>query len=993
MNPLRALVAERRRSHPTLAHDAPLWGLALSGGGIRSATFALGLMRALARRRRLLRFDLLSTVSGGGYTGAAVARLFDRARDGHDAQRVEASLGALDERWFHWWLREGSRYLVPNGARDALEIAAIWLRNLLALHLELGVLGLGLGLLLGSVNMLAWLAGVPPPGGRLGAWASTLWWLLPGIAAAALVLLAGFWASAPSRRERRAPSGADARWRPWLSLAGAGLLLLVAWWGLGPALQLRTADQLRDALPWAALLLALALVGKLGVRWRLRSLLRRARDLVPGPRAVLALRQRLRRDLGRAMGLLLWAAGAIVVLGALDRAAWAFAFDAVAPLSWLGGAVAALGLGRAVWPRLATLLPQLPQLLQVSLQRGLQGLGLLALFALAVLWVALAYRWGLRTDGRGALEPGSLWMLGAGLLAVALVRLASRGRRQVINLSSLHGFYRQRLTRAFLGAANPERFADTDADAALAPVAARRAPRRMQDQHGGDDVLLADYAPQRAGGPVHLVNVCVNETEALRGGLSNPDRRGLLMSLAPGGWVQLGLSGWRRLAPSQMLSLGTAMAVSGAAVAPGLGHHTRSGMAALLTLAGLRLGLWWNPEGLLARRPRWHGRLARRPRWSAPATVTRSGLLLNELLGRFSTARPPWFLSDGGHFDNTGAYALLAQECRLVVLADAGADPEYRFADVERLVRLARIDLQVEVEFLRPGDTRMPPQIGSLDELASAESQACIALARLHYTRSGRDGLLVLVKPNVYQGLPVDLLNYKRGVPAFPQEASSDQVFSEAQWESYHQLGLLLGEVLARELLATDDPCAHLPDLQPDHPQQPAAPAAAPRLPVLRRPAVAASVGAGALATAGFSLWTLADVLRPPPQVEAARTELSALLRPYGELGHRPEALPRLAGLWLERAAQDCPGGIAQSPLAQCMLADTLRACARETPQSAACAQLLKPALQGCLRPPAALKPPRWQGYGRPAVPAPEGPCLQSLRDAATPNPASQAPQ
>jgi hypothetical protein len=70
--------------------DAP-WGLAMSGGGIRSATFALGVLQALARSpvrsaaqppdgaatgwpagalhkaSLLSRFDYLSTVSGGGY--------------------------------------------------------------------------------------------------------------------------------------------------------------------------------------------------------------------------------------------------------------------------------------------------------------------------------------------------------------------------------------------------------------------------------------------------------------------------------------------------------------------------------------------------------------------------------------------------------------------------------------------------------------------------------------------------------------------------------------------------------------------------------------------------------------------------------------------------------------------------------------------------------------------------------------------------------------
>jgi hypothetical protein len=52
------------------AHDAALAGLAFSGGGIRSATFNLGVLQGLARQGILRRFDYLSTVSGGGYIGS-----------------------------------------------------------------------------------------------------------------------------------------------------------------------------------------------------------------------------------------------------------------------------------------------------------------------------------------------------------------------------------------------------------------------------------------------------------------------------------------------------------------------------------------------------------------------------------------------------------------------------------------------------------------------------------------------------------------------------------------------------------------------------------------------------------------------------------------------------------------------------------------------------------------------------------------------------------
>ena len=52
------------------ASQARLTGLAFSGGGIRSATFNLGVLQALAKLKLLDQFNYLSTVSGGGYIGS-----------------------------------------------------------------------------------------------------------------------------------------------------------------------------------------------------------------------------------------------------------------------------------------------------------------------------------------------------------------------------------------------------------------------------------------------------------------------------------------------------------------------------------------------------------------------------------------------------------------------------------------------------------------------------------------------------------------------------------------------------------------------------------------------------------------------------------------------------------------------------------------------------------------------------------------------------------
>jgi len=50
--------------------DLQLMGLAFSGGGIRSATFNLGVLQGLAKAGVLKFADYLSTVSGGGYIGS-----------------------------------------------------------------------------------------------------------------------------------------------------------------------------------------------------------------------------------------------------------------------------------------------------------------------------------------------------------------------------------------------------------------------------------------------------------------------------------------------------------------------------------------------------------------------------------------------------------------------------------------------------------------------------------------------------------------------------------------------------------------------------------------------------------------------------------------------------------------------------------------------------------------------------------------------------------
>jgi hypothetical protein len=66
---LRLPLAYHPDEQALLRQERPEWGLALSGGGLRSALFSIGVLKALHERKALGGFDMISTVSGGGYAG------------------------------------------------------------------------------------------------------------------------------------------------------------------------------------------------------------------------------------------------------------------------------------------------------------------------------------------------------------------------------------------------------------------------------------------------------------------------------------------------------------------------------------------------------------------------------------------------------------------------------------------------------------------------------------------------------------------------------------------------------------------------------------------------------------------------------------------------------------------------------------------------------------------------------------------------------------
>ncbi|UPG88536.1 patatin-like phospholipase family protein [Luteibacter aegosomaticola] len=828
-----------RRAQAGIPSDAPRSGLAFSGGGIRSATFCLGVARAFARHKLLHRFDYLSTVSGGGYAGSAFGRLF-HAGEGGGANAVEEGL-ARDDTSFLWWLRNNGRFLAPAGAGDLFQTWSTQLRGFLATQVEVAVLAVVLACLI-TLPHLGYTA-LPEGRWELPVIVSLWWWLLPIPAAMAAIACYGYWflgrvtlAGIVTAIAAGFASVALA-WRAWSAQdpVEQGLWTACAlFFGPSPlawitarissALRSEEANRVRYARAFAGFLVLFGLVALLGaidlLSWYVRS---RLGSLHPG------------------VGLFT-SAGLATLLLAVVRA--------VMPLAGNGG-------------KSGTKLPT-GTIVQIL---GLLTLGLIVLF-----WTTIFQFLVFPPDqgGSGIFQHAWVRWLAAALVVTVYLLMNGRSMGQ-LNQSSLHLFYRSRLARTYVAVGNaptPGNTARTRFPSPmLSPVTrdTTEAIVKVTELLPGDDVALTDYAPHRHGGPIHLVNCCINQTVDDRTGTYNADRKGVSLSVSALG-VETGTHGPDAsiLPTLAKTTLAEWVAISGAAVGSGMGSLTQSGTAALLFLSGLRLGYW--QRNLASEPPPRRG------------IVAKYQALMREMLARFPGLRDAdWYLSDGGHFDNTGVYTLLKRELQLVVLVDCGADPDYRFADVENLVRKARIDYDAGIAFVDPlqlAEIAGPaaPLFGTPDTMTSDPGAAHLLLARIAYA-SGAQGTLLIVKPRLPEGLPLDVAGYADREPTFPQQSTAQQFFSESQWESYCQLGVCLGGSVTAELLDNAHAWAWQGTVVGTQATALTAATAPPSRFRQMATTVGTSIGLGALFTAALAGWQAFDTARKQDAAAEAATQ------------------------------------------------------------------------------------------------------------------------
>ena len=159
-------------------------------------------------------------------------------------------------------------------------------------------------------------------------------------------------------------------------------------------------------------------------------------------------------------------------------------------------------------------------------------------------------------------------------------------------------------------------------------------------------------------------------------------------------------------------------------------------------------------------------------------------------------------LTDGGHFENLGIYELVRRRVKLIIVADAGCDPTFGFADLGNAIERCRVDFGVSIRFEDEAyDLRHLAPLPSDNPLLKVFPLARrgVALARIRYPGANdaaapEMGYLVYINTTLTERLPADIYAYKQADPSFPDQTTNDQFFDEAQFEAYRELGYSLFE-------------------------------------------------------------------------------------------------------------------------------------------------------------------------------------------------------
>lgn len=239
--------------------------------------------------------------------------------------------------------------------------------------------------------------------------------------------------------------------------------------------------------------------------------------------------------------------------------------------------------------------------------------------------------------------------------------------------------------------------------------------------------------------------------------------------------------------PIRTLGVDDAVVLSGAAVTPYMSENFS--MRLLMHVFNFRLEQWLpNPElpGPCSRRFSLF-RLARE-------------FLFSRISNVGGAQKDSWrygVVADGGFREFLGVEELIARRCKVIIISDAGCNNGlYEFGVLAELIRKMRLDHSIDILDLdhdRPLDTRRLRRTVELE----GKSPQHYVLGRLRYPEKVADcgvadspndeALLVYVQMSVTGDEDIDIEQFRRINPSFPDEPIANQFYSREQVESFRQ--------------------------------------------------------------------------------------------------------------------------------------------------------------------------------------------------------------
>ncbi|HEV7683517.1 MAG TPA: patatin-like phospholipase family protein [Pyrinomonadaceae bacterium] len=826
--------------------------LCLSGGGIRSATFNLGILQGLARHGLLLEFEYLSTVSGGGFIGGWLSAWIKRV----GGQEVATELSAAPKDPLEPEpepirnLRTYSNYLTPKKGlftADTWTLVAVYLRNLLLnwlvfvpaimAFLVLPVLWsavlnstfvsadgwLTIGWLFAVVGITYLPLGLPSSRAHDGDDRSFLIFCLVPLLGSAMAL-AAYWI-----HKVRPPSlGAFTIFALSLFVVPLVVLLVVR---IRSGRHLPGVEKVLRAHPghgWLVLgkyLVAIALI-IISVAI-IVFVTHHALDRLPDAGHLQSDYFYYYAALAVPLFLLVLALGGTLIAGFTssftdvdDQEWWARVggWSLMAGIGWVVFVLLVLlgpPLLAGLWSTLAhpqwswfsnkgviaTVIGTISGLLtllggsssktaaqgesqEATMMSKVMSLGMGAASAMFVAFLIVVFA---TLNARllsviHSWQPASLPLYGRAselvvmMIILALVSLVI-GLFINTNKFSLHYYWRNRIMRAYLGSSREDR----------AKTSNRFTGFDLADNlqmHELATSAKADHTPVR---PLHVVNIALNLVGGDR--LEWQDRKAESFTVSPlhAGSFRLGYRPAKQYGGANGISLGTAVAISGAAASPNMGYMmTSPAIRFIMTLFNVRLGFWLGNPGKAGSNSTGLRKILPTFNRDSPRSSVRP--IVAEALGMTNGKSPYVYLSDGGHFENLGLYEMVLRRCRFILVSDASTDPEYGFQSLAMAIRQIRVDLGVPIEMEKMSFGRTPNEANNYCAVGTI-GYSCVDKSGAQSNSTDLDGTLIYLKPSLTGAEPRDVLNYNSESGNFPEETVADQWFSEAQFESYRMLG------------------------------------------------------------------------------------------------------------------------------------------------------------------------------------------------------------